>query len=327
MEATPETTPQHIDTNPLSQLVEQVQEQIQKVIIGQHNMIELLLAGLLADGHILIEGVPGVAKTLTAKLLSKLINAQFSRIQFTPDLMPSDVLGTSIFNPQTASFQFKQGPIFSNLVLIDEINRAPAKTQAALFEVMEERQVTVDGTTHKMQSPFMVIATQNPIEHEGTYKLPEAQLDRFLMKIVVGYPSLEDEIKILQNQNIQAITESLATIQPFISPQVLQSARDKVREIHIEPKLVEFIAKITWETRNDKSLYIGASPRASIALLQVAKAISVLQGRSFVIPEDILRGAPSVLRHRISLTPEREMEGATPDDVLKEILSRMEIPR
>lgn len=327
METTPDVTPQHIDTNPLSQLVEQVQEQIQKVIVGQHNMIDLLLAGLLADGHILIEGVPGVAKTLTAKLLSKLINAQFSRIQFTPDLMPSDVLGTSIFNPQTASFQFKQGPIFSNLVLIDEINRAPAKTQAALFEVMEERQVTVDGTTHTMRSPFMVIATQNPIEHEGTYKLPEAQLDRFLMKIVVEYPSLEDEIKILQNQNVQAIPESLNNIQPIITPQVLQNARDKVREIHIEPKLVEFIAKITWETRNDKSLYIGASPRASIALLQVAKAISVLEGRNFVIPEDILRGAPSVLRHRISLTPEREMEGATPDDVLKEILSRMEIPR
>jgi MoxR-like ATPase len=315
------------EESPLVQLIDKVQEQIQQVIVGQHGMIELLLAGLLADGHILIEGVPGVAKTLTAKLLSKLVNVHFSRIQFTPDLMPSDVLGTSIFNPQTATFQFKAGPIFSNLVLIDEINRAPAKTQAALFEVMEERQVTVDGHTHKMPPPFMVIATQNPIEHEGTYRLPEAQLDRFLMKIVVGYPSLEDEIKILERHNQQAITDLLANVKPVISPEVLANARQQIREIHIEPKLIEFVAKIVWETRNDRSLYIGASPRASIALLQVAKAISVLRGRNFVIPEDVLYAAPSVLRHRISLTPEREMEGATTDDVIKEITGRLEIPR
>jgi len=318
---------EQITTSPLVQLIDQVQEQIQQVIVGQHGMIELLLAGLLADGHILIEGVPGVAKTLTAKLLSKLINVHFSRIQFTPDLMPSDVLGTSIFNPQTATFQFKAGPIFSNLVLIDEINRAPAKTQAALFEVMEERQVTVDGHTHRMQPPFMVIATQNPIEHEGTYRLPEAQLDRFLMKIVVGYPSLEDEIKILERHNQQAITDMLAMVKPIITPEILANARQQIREIHIEPKLIEFVAKIVWETRNDRALYIGASPRASIALLQVAKAISVLRGRNFVIPEDVLYAAPSVLRHRISLTPEREMEGATTDDVVKEIIGRLEIPR
>src|SRR6201996_3088751 len=206
--------------SPLVQLIDMVQEQIQQVIVGQHGMIEQLLAGLLADGHILIEGVPGVAKTLTAKLLSKLIDTRFSRIQFTPDLMPSDVLGTSIFNPQTSSFQFKAGPVFSNIVLIDEINRAPAKTQAALFEVMEERQVTVDGQTHKLHAPFMVIATQNPIEHEGTYRLPEAQLARFLMKITVGYPSLDEEIKILNGHNQQVIAEVLDTVQPLISPQV-----------------------------------------------------------------------------------------------------------
>lgn len=311
----------------LLQLVEQVQEKIQHVVVGQHGMIELLLAGLLADGHILIEGVPGVAKTLTAKLVSRLINAQFSRIQFTPDLMPSDVIGTSVFNPQSASFQFKAGPVFSNLVLIDEINRAPAKTQAALFEVMEERQVTVDGHTYKMQSPFMVIATQNPIEHEGTYRLPEAQLDRFLMKIVVNYPSLEEEIKILQQQNRQPVTQLLEHIQPIVTPEMLNDARRQIREIHIEPKLLEFVARIIWETRNDRALYLGASPRASIALLQVAKAISVLNGRNFVIPEDVLYAAPSVLRHRISLTPEKEMEGSTTDDVIKEILGRMEIPR
>ena len=324
------TEQEHIpqnDTHPLTALVDQLQDRLHEVIVGQHGMVEQLLAGLLADGHILIEGVPGVAKTLTAKLLAKLINTRFSRIQFTPDLMPSDVLGTSIFNPQTSAFQFKAGPIFSNIVLIDEINRAPAKTQAALFEVMEERQVTVDGLTHKMQSPFMVIATQNPIEHEGTYRLPEAQLDRFLLKIVVNYPSLTEEIKILERHNQQAITDMLNHMEPVITPDVLSNARMQVRETHIEPKLLEFVAKIVWETRNDRSLYLGASPRASIALLQIAKAFSVLRGRNFVIPEDILGAAPAVLRHRIGLTPEREMEGATTDDVIKEILARMEIPR
>ncbi len=317
----------HEDTNALSQLVEKVQDHIHQVIVGQNGMIDQLLAGLLADGHILIEGVPGVAKTLTAKLLAKIISTRFSRIQFTPDLMPSDVLGTSVFNPQTSTFQFKAGPIFSNIVLIDEINRAPAKTQAALFEVMEERQVTVDGLTHKMQSPFMVIATQNPIEHEGTYRLPEAQLDRFLMKITVGYPTLDEEIKILQRHNQQAITELLNTMEAIITPEILSNARMQVRETHIEPKLLEFVAKIVWETRNNRSLYLGASPRASIALLQIAKAYSVLRGRNFVIPEDILQAAPAVLRHRIGLTPEREMEGATTDDVIKEIIAKLEIPR
>ncbi len=325
-----EEIPQSIppeDTNALSQLVEKVQDHIHQVIVGQNGMIDQLLAGLLADGHILIEGVPGVAKTLTAKLLAKIISTRFSRIQFTPDLMPSDVLGTSVFNPQTSSFQFKPGPVFSNIVLIDEINRAPAKTQAALFEVMEERQVTVDGLTHKMQSPFMVIATQNPIEHEGTYRLPEAQLDRFLMKITVGYPTLDEEIKILQRHNQQAITELLANMEAIITPEILSNARMQVRETHIEPKLLEFVAKIVWETRNNRSLYLGASPRASIALLQIAKAYSVLRGRNFVIPEDILQAAPAVLRHRIGLTPEREMEGATTDDVIKEIVAKLEIPR
>jgi MoxR-like ATPase len=322
-----ETQPMTEQAHPLTTLVDLVQDRIHQVIVGQHSMIEQLLAGLLADGHLLIEGVPGVAKTLTAKLLSRLIHTRFSRIQFTPDLMPSDVLGTSIFNPQTSTFQFKSGPIFSNIVLIDEINRAPAKTQAALFEVMEERQVTVDGMTHKMHSPFMVIATQNPIEHEGTYRLPEAQLDRFLMKITVGYPTLEEELKILERHNQQAITELLNNMEPVITPEILENARTQVRQTHIEPKLLEFIAKITWETRNDRSLYLGASPRASIALLQIAKAFAVLRGRNFVIPEDILQAAPAVLRHRIGLTPEREMEGATTDDVIREIIARMEIPR
>jgi MoxR-like ATPase len=322
----PDIIPQQ-DPAPLAGLIEQVQEKIHEVIVGQDDMVEQLLAGLLADGHILIEGVPGVAKTLTAKMLSKLINTRFSRIQFTPDLMPSDVLGTSVLNQQAGSFQFRAGPVFSNIVLIDEINRAPAKTQAALFEVMEERQVTIDGLTHKMQSPFMVIATQNPIEHEGTYRLPEAQLDRFMMKITVGYPTLEEEIKILERHDESLIAEVLANIQPVITPEALQNARQVIRSIHIEPKLVVFIAKIVYETRNDKSIFLGASPRASIAMMQIAKAFAVLRGRNFVIPEDILEAVNPVLRHRISLTPEREMEGASTDDVLKELIARMEIPR
>lgn len=328
---TPEITPSEItstpETSPLAQMIDKVLEEIQHVIVGQHDMIELLLAGLLADGHMLIEGTPGVAKTLTAKLLARLIRAKFSRIQFTPDLMPSDVIGTNVFNPQKAVFEFKPGPIFGNMVLIDEINRAPAKTQAALFEVMEERQVTIDGHTYAMHPPFMVVATQNPIEQEGTYRLPEAQLDRFLMKIVVGYPSLEEEIKILNRQNSRPITAALEDIQSIITPEILQNARKQILNVHVEPKLVEFIARIVHETRSDRSLYLGASPRASMALLRVSKALAVLSGRDFVIPEDILKASAPVLRHRVSLTPEREMEGATADEVLKELIGRLEIPR
>ncbi|PQJ09826.1 magnesium chelatase [Flavipsychrobacter stenotrophus] len=320
------TIPQH-DAGPLSEMIELVQERIHKVIVGQNDMVEQLLAGLLADGHILIEGVPGVAKTLTAKMLAKLINTRFARIQFTPDLMPSDVLGTSVLNQQAGSFQFRAGPVFSNIVLIDEINRAPAKTQAALFEVMEERQVTIDGQTHKMQSPFMVIATQNPIEHEGTYRLPEAQLDRFMMKIVVGYPTLEEEIQILERHDESIMADLLSSLEPVITPDMLLNARQVIRSVHIESKLVAFIARIVYETRNDRSIYLGASPRASIAMMQIAKAFAVLKGRNFVIPEDILQAVNPVLRHRISLTPEREMEGATTDDVLKEVIGRLEIPR
>lgn len=319
--------PIHTEINSISNLLEEVQNRIQKIIVGQHQMVELIIAGLLADGHILIEGVPGVAKTLTAKLVAKLIDAQFSRIQFTPDLMPSDVLGTSVFNPQTASFQFKQGPIFSNMILIDEINRAPAKTQAALFEVMEEKQVTIDGETRMMTPPFMVIATQNPIDHEGTYRLPEAQLDRFLMKIQVGYPSLNEEIQILEMHHQHKVSNILQNIAPIISTNALAHARDLVRKVHVESNIISFIAQIIHETRNDASLYLGASPRASLALLQIAKAISVIRGRDFIIPEDVLFAVRPVLRHRISLTPEKEMEGATTDDVLNEILTHIEIPR
>lgn len=318
---------QHTDISQVAALSYQMQQQIQQVIVGQHHMVELLLAGVLSDGHILIEGVPGVAKTLTARLMARMMNVQFSRIQFTPDLMPSDVTGTSIFNAQTGTFQFRQGPVFSNIVLIDEINRAPAKTQASLFEVMEERQVTIDGHSYHMANPFMVLATQNPIEHEGTYRLPEAQLDRFLMKVTVGYPTPEEEIRLLTRQHIRPVAESLADIHALVQPEELAAARLQVRGVHVEDKLIAFIARIISETRNDRSLYVGASPRASVALLQVSKALAVLRGRNFVIPEDVIYALAPVLRHRISLTPDREMEGISTDDVLKEIVGRLEIPR
>lgn len=313
--------------SPIADLILQIQAHIHHVIVGQDQMVEQLIAGLLADGHILIEGVPGVAKTLSAKVLAQLINTKFSRIQFTPDLMPSDVLGTNIFNPQTNSFQFKPGPIFSNIVLIDEINRAPAKTQSALFEVMEEKQITIDGITHKMAPPFMVIATQNPIEHEGTYRLPEAQLDRFLMKIIVEYPTQLEEVKILELHHQQALSTALGNITPLLTYEVLAHARQQIQQAHIEPHLLAFIATIVGHTRNSKSIYLGASPRASIAIMQLAKALCVIKGRNFVIPEDILQAIAPVLRHRIGLTPEKEMEGATPDDVIKELIAQLEIPR
>lgn len=318
---------QRIDLDGLSAAVVDIRNEISKVIVGQHEMVNMLMIGLLCDGHILIEGVPGVAKTLTAKLMAKIINAEFSRIQFTPDLMPGDVLGTSVFNPKEADFQFKRGPIFSNIILIDEINRAPAKTQAALFEVMEERQITIDGTTHVMDFPFLVLATQNPIEQEGTYRLPEAQLDRFLFKINVQYPSLEEEITILLNQ--QALTQNalLEDVNKILSTVQIAAYRHTIRQVIIEQKLVEFIAKIVNETRNNPSLFLGASPRASLAILRASKANAAIKGRDFVKPEDILEMAAPVMRHRIILTPEKEMEGITPDELIQNIISNIEIPR
>ena len=318
---------QRIDISTLNNAVIDIRNEIGKVIVGQHQMVDLLLIGLLCDGHILIEGLPGVAKTLTAKLLSKIINADFSRIQFTPDLMPSDVLGTSVFNPKEAEFEFKRGPIFSNIILIDEINRAPAKTQSALFEVMEERQVTIDGTTHFMDFPFLVLATQNPIEQEGTYRLPEAQLDRFLFKIVVGYPTLEEEINILLNQQSVSQTTLLNSVRKLVSPAQVTEYRKIINEVIIEPKLVEFIAKIISATRNNSSLYLGASPRASLAILRASKANASIKGRDFVNPEDIIEMAVPVMRHRIILTPEKEMEGISTDELINTIISSIEVPR
>lgn len=311
----------------LQESVQRLKDEIAKVIVGQPQMIELLMAALLADGHVLIEGVPGVAKTLTAKMLSKSLSIDFSRIQFTPDLMPGDVIGTTIFNTSTNSFEFNHGPIFGNIILIDEINRAPAKTQAALFEVMEERQVTVDGRTYEMSSPFLVVATQNPIEQEGTYHLPEAQLDRFLFKIEVGYPSLTEEIQILTNHHHNDLDAMIDQVTQVMSWPELSALRKSVRDVHVESKVLSFIAEIVNTTRNHKSIYLGASPRASIGILQGAKAIAAMEGRSFVTPEDIIYVCTPVLRHRIVLTPDKEMEGLSTDELIKQIIQQIEVPR
>jgi MoxR-like ATPase len=318
---------QRTDLGELQDSVNKLKQEIGKLIVGQDQMIELLLAGILADGHILIEGVPGVAKTLTAKLLSRTISVRFSRIQFTPDLMPSDVIGTSIFNPKELAFQFREGPIFSNIILIDEINRAPAKTQAALFEVMEERQITVDGQSYQLDPPFMVVATQNPIEQEGTYHLPEAQLDRFLFKINVGYPTPEEEVLILSKHNALSLDDMMSKVQPVLAASQIDSLRQQVSRVHVEENLLRFITKLVSSTRNHKSIYLGASPRASIGVLNGSKALAAMRGRDFVVPEDILYIAPAVLRHRLELTPEKEMEGTTPDEVIREIIQGIDIPR
>jgi MoxR-like ATPase len=321
------TNPARTDLSNLQGTVQRVREEISKVIVGQTQMIDLLLAAILADGHVLIEGVPGVAKTLTAKLLAKTIDIGFSRIQFTPDLMPSDVLGTSVFNPQNGSFQYKKGPIFSNIVLIDEINRSPAKTQAALFEVMEERQVTFDGITYRLPQPFLVLATQNPIEHEGTYRLPEAQLDRFIFKINVKYPSLEEEVKILQFAHEGRTTRYEEIVQKVITGEDIENCRRQISNLHVEQKVMEYIAQIVQETRTNKALYLGASPRASVAVLKGARAYAAMQNRDFITPDDVITIVPHVLRHRILLTPEKEMEGVSPDEIIDNILKKIEVPR
>lgn len=316
-----------IDMGELSQSLERIKSEIAKVIVGQESMVEHLLAALLANGHVIIEGVPGVAKTVTAKLLAKTIDIGFSRIQFTPDLMPSDILGTSVFNVKTSEFEFKKGPIFSNFILIDEINRSPAKTQAALFEVMEERQITMDGIRYEMEAPFMVVATQNPIEHEGTYRLPEAQLDRFLFKIEVKYPTLNQEIEIIGNQHKTKNNDKTQAVNKVISGEQLKKYQDIVKNIVVEPHLIEYIAKITIATRENQFLYLGASPRASLALLNASKAFAAIRGRDFVTPEDIKEASYAVLRHRIAVSPEREMEGLSTDEVIRQILEGIEIPR
>jgi len=315
------------DLSALNHAVMALRNEIKKIIVGQDEMVKLIVTALLADGHILIEGVPGVAKTLTAKLVARSLDIDFSRIQFTPDLMPSDVLGTPVFNPQQASFEFKKGPVFSNIVLIDEINRAPAKTQSALFEIMEERQATVDGKTYTMAAPFMVMATQNPIEQEGTYRLPEAQLDRFIFKILVPYPTETEEVTILSQFHNMGNANPQNLVKPVLTGKEVISLRQQIKTLIIQEKLLHFIARLIHQTRNHKSIYLGASPRASLAVMNAAKALAAINGRDFVTPEDILDVVNPVLRHRIILAPDKEMEGITTDDVIRQIIQSMDIPR
>jgi MoxR-like ATPase len=326
----PESTPHSLEnTNTLSVIstgVTKIKAELSKVIVGQKDLIDSLIIAIIANGHCLIEGVPGIAKTLSAKLLAQSIQVNFSRIQFTPDLMPSDILGTSVFNQKTANFDFKAGPIFTNLVLIDEINRAPAKTQSALFEVMAERQITIDGSTYPMADPFIVLATQNPIEQEGTYRLPEAQLDRFLFKIEIDYPDLADEVTILQQHNVRR-TSQMEVVNGVLNAKDILDMQRVAKEVTIEDSVVEYIAKIVNQTRNNPLLFLGASPRASISILDAAKARAAMLGRDFVIPEDVKFVALPALRHRVIVSPEKEMEGLTPDFIVKEMIESIEVPR
>jgi len=316
-----------LDLSELQQSVQKIKQEVGKIIVGQKDMVDMLIASLLAKGHSLIEGVPGVAKTVTAKLLAKSLSVGFSRIQFTPDLMPSDILGTSVFNLKSSEFEFKKGPIFSNMILIDEINRAPAKTQAALFEVMEEQQITIDGNKFKLDSPFMVLATQNPVEQEGTYRLPEAQLDRFLFKIDVDYPNLEEEIEIIFREQQLKEKEKTDEISSFLTAEQITNYQNIVTQVLVEQHLLKYIAELIVATRSNQFLYLGASPRASIAILKSSKAFAAIAGRDFVTPEDIKRAAIPVLHHRVIVTPEREMEGVTSKQIIKQIIETVEIPR
>ena len=316
-----------LDLSALSARVAEVKQEIEKYVKGQHDLVDLLIIALLADGHVLIEGVPGVAKTLTSKLLAKTIHAEFKRIQFTPDLMPSDIIGTSVYNTKTNEFEFKRGPLFANVVLTDEINRSPAKTQAALFEAMEERQITVDGNTYKLDEPFFVLATQNPIEQEGTYRLPEAQLDRFLFKIAVDYPALEDETAMLQQFQNSTHQVDFSKVKTFLSKEVLLSLKQLVSKVVVEENLVKYIVQLVHASRKNPHLYLGASPRASIAILNAAKASAAINNRDFVTPDDIKYVAVPVLRHRVALTPEKEMEGISPDTIIRQMLEKVEVPR
>ena len=318
---------ERLELTSFAEKISEIRSRIGSVVVGQHFAVDLILTSILAEGHVLLEGVPGIAKTLMARTISRLIDARFGRIQFTPDLMPSDVLGTQVFNMKNGDFEFHRGPVFADIVLVDEINRAPAKTQAALFEVMQERQVTVDATTYPMNPVFTIIATQNPIEQEGTYKLPEAQLDRFIMKIVLGYPSAPDEIEVLNRHNTNNAFTKLSSIDPIITIDELSKMRQLLSKTVIEPSLVKYIVDIVQSTRTHRYIYLGASPRASVALMQTAKAFALLQGRDFVTPDDIQLLVKPVLQHRIILSTDAELDGQTIDGVLKSIVSQIEVPK
>lgn len=318
---------QRLDLTLFSEKIEKLRHEIAQVIVGQEQAVDLVLTCVLANGHVLIEGVPGVAKTLLARLIARLVDAQFSRVQFTPDLMPSDVLGTNIFNVKTQEFEFHQGPVFSDIVLVDEINRAPAKTQAALFEVMEERQVSMDGATYPMGELYTILATQNPVEQEGTYRLPEAQLDRFLMKVTMGYPSADDELEILKRHEQRTDLVKLSDVNPVLTKEEVLQLRSYMNDVVIDESLLLYITQIVQQTRSSRAVYLGASPRASVAMLQASKAYALLQGRDFVTPEDIKAVTPSILQHRLVLTAEAEMEGYTAYKVAMKLIDKVEVPK
>lgn len=318
---------QRLDLTLFSEKIERLRAEISKVIVGQDKVVELVLTCILANGHVLIEGVPGVAKTLLARLVARLVDAKFSRIQFTPDLMPSDVLGTNIFNVKTQEFEFHEGPVFADVVLVDEINRAPAKTQAALFEVMEERQVSIDGRSYKMGDLYTILATQNPVEQEGTYRLPEAQLDRFLMKITMGYPNVDEELEILKRHEQKENLTQLADIHPILTKEELLQLRSYMQHVVVDESLLRYITQIVQQTRSTRAVFLGASPRASVAMLQASKAFALLQGRDFVTPEDVKTVTPSILQHRLVLTAEAEMEGYTAYKVALRLIDKVEVPK
>lgn len=312
---------------PCTTKIQALRDSIAQIIVGQTQATDLLLTSVIARGHVLIEGVPGVAKTLLARVMAQLIDARFSRVQFTPDLMPSDVLGTTVYNMKTGDFDFHPGPVFADVVLADEINRAPAKTQAALFEVMEERQVTVDGAPRAMSDVFTIIATQNPVEQEGTYKLPEAQLDRFLMKITMDYPTTDEEVEILLRHQASAAFTRVDRLEPLLTPADLATLRDAAQQVRVEASLLRYIAEIVDTTRHSKAVYLGASPRAAVAILSSAKAYALLQERDFVTPDDIKTVAPFVMHHRLLLTAEAEMQGYTPLQVAQRLIDKVEVPQ
>ncbi len=316
-----------LDISALAEKIAEIKAEAGKVLMGQEEMLNLILTAMFSGGHVLIEGVPGIAKTLTAKLVARLVEADFRRIQFTPDLMPSDVLGTSVFNQKLTEFEYKKGPIFSNLVLIDEINRAPAKTQASLFEVMEEKQITNDGVSHQLDGLFMVLATQNPIEQEGTYRLPEAQLDRFIFKIVVDYPEVAQESEILKMVSSNSNHQKLAGITPIISKEEVMKIRESLDSILIKEELINYIVELVNKTRNHPSLFLGASPRASIDLMRASKAKAAMNGRDFVTPEDIKRLFRPVIEHRVILSPEAELQGVNIREVTDELLTQVDVPK
>ncbi len=311
------------------QIAEAIRSEARKVLVGQDEPFTLILAALLSSGHVLLEGVPGTAKTLMAKTLARLVQADFTRVQFTPDLMPSDVIGTQVFEMGTGQFRLRKGPIFTQILLGDEINRAPAKTQSALLEAMEERQVTIEGQRMALSDPFMVLATQNPIEYEGTYPLPEAQLDRFLFKVLVDYAPQEAEMEVVwrYHRGFDARRLDAAGLQPVITPQTLDECRAEIANVQVEAGIVKYITDIAQESRKSLDLVIGASPRASIALLLTSKTFAAMQGRQYVSPDDVKFLVRPVYRHRIILKPEAEIEGLTPDTAMGRILARIDVPR